>query len=286
MTDSARRKIFALLLLSAIAIAVLAAGLPRLQFQAGLPLPGLGGSGEAAAPEEEVLTGGSGSPLLKALAVFILVVLLVNAFVQLFKGVSWKEMATTSLQIGAAALLVALLLYLMLTRMPSAPPVMIPEIAVPVEEAAEAPLGAMPPLLYWLVAVLLAALVAVLGLWLAVSARRPPAPASRVGLEAEKARLALLAGQDLKSVILQCYRQMSRTLWQEQGIQRDACMTPREFEGELVGQGYPSGPVHELTRLFEAVRYGQWQPGPAAESDAIACLQAIEQHSRGQRREG
>jgi hypothetical protein len=35
-----------------------------------------------------------------------------------------------------------------------------------------------------------------------------------------------------------------------------------------------------LTQLFEAVRYGNWQPNPVDEQKAIQCLEAIMLYSR------
>ena len=81
-----------------------------------------------------------------------------------------------------------------------------------------------------------------------------------MGLEAEKAWQALITGLDLKDVIVKCYRQMSLALEKEQGIERKDFMTTREFENLLEAAGIPHDPIHQLTQLFEAVRYGNWQP--------------------------
>jgi hypothetical protein len=101
-----------------------------------------------------------------------------------------------------------------------------------------------------------------------------------LGLEAEKARQALMTGLDLKDVIVKCYRQMSLALEKEQGIERKDSMTTREFESLLEAAGVPHDPIHQLTQLFEAVRYGNWQPNPMDEQKAIHCLEAIILYSR------
>jgi hypothetical protein len=101
-----------------------------------------------------------------------------------------------------------------------------------------------------------------------------------VGLEAEKAWQELIAGVGLKGVIIKCYRQMSLALEKEQGIERKEFMTTGEFEDLLEAAGFPSAPLHRLTRLFEAVRYGNWQPNPLDEQNAIDCLGAIMLFSR------
>jgi hypothetical protein len=57
-------------------------------------------------------------------------------------------------------------------------------------------------------------------------------------------------------------------------------MTTREFENLLEIAGVPHNPIHQLTQLFEAVRYGNWQPNPIDEQKAIHCLEAIMLFSR------
>ncbi len=52
-------------------------------------------------------------------------------------------------------------------------------------------------------------------------------------------------------------------------------MTAREFEAELARAGLPGDSVRELTGIFEAVRYGAKDLGPAEERRAVACLDAI-----------
>lgn len=145
---------------------------------------------------------------------------------------------------------------------------------------ARTPLGDPPPLLLWLVAggVLLAS--AGVAAWML----RPSPPRRRavddVALEAQRAREALLAGEDPRTVILACYARMSRALAEERGIERPESMTAREFGALLGTLGIPHAPVQELTRLFEAVRYGGLEPGAGEEARAVACLGAIVQHCR------
>ena len=94
---------------------------------------------------------------------------------------------------------------------------------------------------------------------------------------------ALRTGRDLKNVIVHCYRQMSLALQKEQGIELEETMTAREFERLLEARGIPHDPVHQLTRLFEAARYGFEQPHPGDEQVALDCLNAIVQYSRERR---
>jgi hypothetical protein len=121
---------------------------------------------------------------------------------------------------------------------------------------------------------------ALVGVWILASSSGRALPIDLVGFEAEKAWQALRSGLDLKDVIITCYRQMSLALEHEQGIKRKDFMTTGEFENLLAAAGIPHDPIHQLTRLFEAVRYGNWQPNPADEQMAIQCLEAIMLYSR------
>jgi hypothetical protein len=121
------------------------------------------------------------------------------------------------------------------------------------------------------------------GVWIFTSSRRARS-IDLVGIEARKAWQALKTGSDLKDVIIKCYLQMSLALKREQGIERQDFMTTGEFEHLLEAAGIPHEPIHQLTRLFDAVRYGNWQPNTADEEQAIQCLQAIMLSSRETRR--
>jgi 2-iminoacetate synthase ThiH len=52
-------------------------------------------------------------------------------------------------------------------------------------------------------------------------------------------------------------------------------MTPHEFAQRLEKAGLPAHPVQQLTRLFERVRYGAFNPGKKDVDEAVACLNAI-----------
>jgi hypothetical protein len=68
---------------------------------------------------------------------------------------------------------------------------------------------------------------------------------------------------------------MCHTVNRRMGLQRERAMTPREFEQRLVDIGLPSQPVSQLTRLFEAVRYGSREPSQLDEKMAVNCLSEI-----------
>ncbi|MBN1178908.1 MAG: DUF4129 domain-containing protein, partial [Anaerolineae bacterium] len=105
--------------------------------------------------------------------------------------------------------------------------------------------------------------------------RRQKRSLQQLGEEAQEAIDQLCAGADLKDVVLRCYVDMSHTLQESKGIERDKAMTPREFEQHLMNTGLPHEHVQQLTRLFEAVRYGAKHLGETEQQQAIRCLSAI-----------
>jgi hypothetical protein len=116
-------------------------------------------------------------------------------------------------------------------------------------------------------------------LWL-TSQSPVPAPATEMAdlaREAQSAVDALRSGAPLYDVVIRCYHDMSRVLSERRGIERAEAMTPAEFEGHLLRLGMPQEPVSNLTRLFEEVRYGTKEPGPAEGERALASLTAIVQ---------
>ncbi len=107
--------------------------------------------------------------------------------------------------------------------------------------------------------------------------RKRTSPVELLAQEAQQAIEALQASSDLKNTVMRCYLEMSRVLREQQGIQRQKAMTPREFENHLSEIGLRNEHIRRLTRLFEAVRYGANLPGEREEREAVACLTAIVQ---------
>ncbi len=83
------------------------------------------------------------------------------------------------------------------------------------------------------------------------------------------------AGGDLKDVILRCYQEMNVIASEKKAVVRPGYLTPRAFTSKLEAAGLPGEQVSRLTRLFEAVRYGGWNPGPKDEREAIVCLEMV-----------
>jgi hypothetical protein len=88
----------------------------------------------------------------------------------------------------------------------------------------------------------------------------------------------LSSGRDSTDVILNCYFRMSDVVGAKKNLSRSASMTPQEFASRLEEAGLPSDAVQRLTRLFEAVRYGQRRSDPKMVKEAVACLTTILQY--------
>lgn len=96
--------------------------------------------------------------------------------------------------------------------------------------------------------------------------------------EAEAALEMLRQGGSLADVVMRCYMEMGRVLYETRGIARPQHTTPHEFAVQLLKTGLPAGPVNRLTYLFEQVRYGQThQANPEQQNEAVASLEAIVQ---------
>ena len=101
--------------------------------------------------------------------------------------------------------------------------------------------------------------------------------------EVETAVDAIKGGENLRNVILHCYLQMTHLLKEEQGIERSYNMTAREFEDWLESKGFPTIPVHQLTCLFEKVRYGTMPTMKEDEKTAVESLNEIIRFCRSER---
>lgn len=280
MTSSTKRKTLIFFGLVMIIMAIIAASLPQLELQPGMPLPRLQNGQVVAAPVEEKdqFVSISANKFVIVLIILILAGTMLYSAYRLLRGADWKSIVDFIRPILLISATVSGLIFLIML-FPYSSSTAPMEIPTPTPEPlVTSPLGTVPPLLLWLVGIGLLAISVLVGVWMISS--RPPSPIDLVGLEAEKARQALKTGVGLKDVIIKCYRQMGLALEKEQGIERKDFMTTGEFENLLEAAGMPHDPIHQLTRLFDAVRYGNWSPNPADEQKAIQCLEAIMLYSR------
>jgi hypothetical protein len=259
---------------------LMAASLPELELQPGLPLPRFENDQVVVPVAEAEFVAISINKFVLVFLALILAGSMLYVFYRLLRGADWKLLISfipSMLAIGLVALGIIFLIMLL----PKSSNLVPMELSLPAATPpATAPLGPVPPLLIWLVGIGLLVITLLLGVWIFFSSSKQPSTLDVVGLEAEKAWQALKTGLDLKDVVVKCYRQMSLALEEEQGIEREEFMTTREFEKLLEDAGVPQAPIHQLTQLFEAVRYGNWQPNSTDEQKAIHCLEAIIAYSR------
>lgn len=134
--------------------------------------------------------------------------------------------------------------------------------------------------LYVILAIALSvAAVATVGALLARRLRRRPEAADDGYQEIldsiSHAAVRLRAGEDPYTVVLYCYQEMIRILSTVGKI--DATyLTPREFEDRLRAVGLSGASVHQLTGVFEIVRYGGRIDDTLA-ARALACLEALQE---------
>jgi uncharacterized protein DUF4129 len=285
MTGSTKRKTTLLLGLVILLTMLVAANLQKLEFQPGMPLPQLEQGQLVAVPiaESPSVSISASRFILIVIALFLTGATLYSAY-QLLRGANWR-LILYSLRYTLIIGVVIGCLVFMIVLFPGSnieTPAVIPIPTMTVQPLVTSPLGSAPPSLLWLVGIglLIMTVIAAVSMFTPV---RQAGPLDLLGLEAERARQALISGVDLKDVIINCYRQMSLTMKQDQGIEREEFMTTGEFETVMESAGIPQEPIHLLTRLFEAVRYGHWQPDVADEQQAIQCLEAIMVHSRNAR---
>lgn len=262
----------------------LAAGLSRLEFLPGRPLPWLrfleiiglpaGRTGDISIPGNFlkvliilswllflawlitfILRPEARKYMLRRLVTYLVWLLLIYGLLTLFQDMTFSEEETAPPQPAAF------------------------ETPTP-EEASPAPPAFVVDPPQWFVLAVSVLLMALLlgGGWFLWQRFRPrPSPLELLAQEAHQTLQELQAGTDLKDTVLRCYRDMSQIFRTQRGIQRSKMMTPREFEQHLARSGLRDEHIQRLTRLFERVRYSARPPGELEEQEAVACLTAIVQ---------
>jgi len=257
---------------------LLAAGLSNLQLQPGIPFPISSTSEDTIRPVPSLSPIQIYSfPLLQGILALISLLLMFYVLARLIvlTFVNIKKV----LPIVLIIILLLVIVYLLPGIKPNPDPNFIGEysqastpssIDLPV-----APLGDPPQLLIQFVIVgivLGCGLIAIMTMkrWLA-----PTKIEDELLQDAEEAVKALQDGMDFENAIIRCYLQMTRSIHKERGLERNYSMTVQEFENWLVGIGFPTIPLQQLTSLFEKVRYGKQQINSLDEQIAIQSLNEI-----------
>lgn len=282
MTDTTKRKALIFLALTALLMTVIAAALPQLDPGPGIPLPFIQ-SASGALPEDTFAPLSlSLSTLAKAILLVFLILVVAYCAVAMFRGIPIRDLLralSSAAIIGAVATAAILLLFAVVNVRVSVIPDQA-EVIPPAAEVTGPPPGPMPPFFIWLAWGALCVGIALAAYQIVRQRNQRQRTGDLLAVEAEQAIMALKMGLDLRSVVLSCYRQMSQVLKKEQGIALAATMTAREFERLVDARGIPHAPVHALTQLFEAARYGQHPISQGDEQTAIECLNAIVLHTR------
>ena len=111
--------------------------------------------------------------------------------------------------------------------------------------------------------------------WKKYQAARNEKPLDEIARIARSSLDDLTSGRNSTDVIINCYLRMSDVVSTTRQLQRDLATTPHEFALRLERAGLPGDAVGRLTRLFEAVRYGDRKSGPKDVNEAISCLKTI-----------
>jgi len=262
------------------ALVLLSTSLSNMQLHSGVPFP-FSGDPEPFGRSDPVLTLKTYTfPMLQGVLAFIFIGLLIYVSARLLLAIHFKEFLRIALAMVGLLTMVYLIPHVAIGQ-PSDSPAAAPRLETPVAETLAAAPFEKPPLsIIWLVAIVLLLGVS-LPLLIEIKRRLGSTRADdRLLQQAEKAVHDIRAGGELRDVIMRCYMQLARLLQEEQGIERNTTMTPREFEGWLEEKGFPAAPVSQLTSLFEKVRYGKQQMTESDESAALQCLNEIIQFCR------
>ena len=276
MAGKEKRNALIIFSLVAVAVIILAISLPVLELQPGMPPPEI--------ENNQVKVTYNSGVYAETIPVNRFIMILVGllaagaflySMVRVLRGASWRDIVSFLISMVFVVLIIGGLLLAILALPHSSGPVQSQLVVPTPQPRVTAPLGPVPPILLWIVGGCLFICCIVIAVWIFRIIRKKPDASDLIAREAEKARQSILLGVGLKDVIILCYRQMSNVIQEDRGITRKDNMTTLEFEETLVSAGFSLEPVHELTRMFNAARYGDWQPSAVDEGKAIRCFEAI-----------
>lgn len=247
-----------------------------------MPLPVWEGEQAAVPSESAALPHISVNILALAILGIILGSTLLYTAYQFIRGGSWKQMLTSFRFAGILILVLSAVIFLLFAmgRVDLTPAMSMPEIPLPALSLKGLPLGPLPPLLIWLAWIGLGLMIILLAVRIVFWQGRRTRKGDPLMVQAELALQALRAGEGFRNVIVRCYSEMSLVLQRERGLALEETMTAQEFERLLLARGLPQPPIDQLTRLFEAARYGCHPPSSIDEQAAFDSLTAIVKHIR------
>ncbi len=286
MNKAEKAKSLTFLGLTLLVTGLIAVGLPGLKLLPGIPMPEWEVDTAAAPLESAALPHLSVNILAMAILGLLLGSTLLYAGYSFIKGASWKQMLT-SFRFAAVLILVVsavIAVLFALGRVQLTPPAPMPELPPLAISLKGLPLGPLPPFMIWLAWIGFGLVVALLVVRIVLWQTRRSRNRDSLAAQAESALQALRSGENFKNVIVRCYSEMSQILQREQGLALEETMTAQQFERLLLARGLPPSPIDQLTRLFEAARYGYRSPTSADEQAAFDSLNAIVVHIRQQKK--
>ena len=276
LDDHIRHKAITYLVLIIMGMILLSASLQGLEFKPGLPIPGAettSGSPEPADGSDVLII--ETENIFKIPFAILFVAFLINIIFRLVKNLNFKSIFKPMV-----GLLVLILLAVILDQI-KINPLTIPtggqsdiNIIPPVLYQVE-PIGDPPKVIIHFITIFLLLGFAVLMFLLVYKTIQRSEKEDLISSETGAALKAIAEGNDLGSVIIRCYLQLINIVKDEYGIEREESITQSEFERLLNSRGIPSPPLHELTALFEKVRYGGKMLNEKDEKTALDCLSAI-----------
>jgi len=278
MRDRNKRIALALFLIAIVSMLLIAISLPGLELNAGIPLTLENSHGDNLVPLLPRTTSAS-TGLSRSLLAGILGLLLVGYVIYILVNfIRRLEVRHVLRNMVVLILLIALAIFLpmaAISRTGSELAATITPTPLPSGYYHASPLGVPPQLFIWIILGLLALGLLALLSWFILRRRDASLGSAKILLEAQSAVDALNKGEAFENVILRCYLQMTHILKEEQGLERDANLTAREFVDFLQARGISPAPVRQLTLLFEAARYSTLKPDKKEEQAGLDCLNQI-----------
>ena len=266
-----------LILLTIILVIVLGISLPDLAFQPALPFPGADtDSVGVETPQTAIGSLNFSFPWIFQLGLALGIILLSLALIiALVKKANLKRVVLL-----ASVLTVLFALFSLLPNLPSSKldsvPIDTHVTKQPQTDYLTAPIGDPPANLFLWVEVFLLIAISILIGWMVIRIFQRRLKENPLAVEAESAILAISNGGNLGGIIIRCYLNMEKVISQEQGIERNQSVTPREFKTHLIYKGIPEEPILQLTTLFEKARYGNLDLTEQDELQALNSLSAIQ----------
>lgn len=276
MTENTKRIGLIFLVGALVSLILLAGSLSNVQLQKGTPFPGVGNLNDTNQSPSNISRNETVSiPIVRGIFALFFLILAIYVPTRLMEYINIKKLVQF--------LLVMIVLLGLITLLPSIKPSessivtdnSIAQPTVAIESYPISPLGQPPKEFIRIVLVVVGLGIGLLAFKILKQSNKSTGVEAHLLQEAEDAVNALLSGKDLRNVIIRCYLQMTFSLQEEQGIERNEHLTVREFEDWLQHKGFPVDPVHQLTSLFEKVRYSKQPTSKDDEKMAMDCLNEI-----------